>query len=103
MENLGQYFSFKGKATRSEYWAMIGITFIAMVMMFAMLGAADQNPILLLAVIAMGIGAFVYNIATTVRRIRDTGQNVLWIIAVFLPYVAPITIIVFGCLPTEEE
>jgi len=102
MEQIGQYFSFKGTATRKEYWAMIGITMVSYLMILTMLVASATAPALLLVVIFGGIASLMYNLATTVRRIRDSGNNVLWIIAIFLPYIAPVVVVIFGCLPTEE-
>lgn len=104
MEQFGQYFSFKGTATRSEYWVMLGVSFLPILSIMTMLaGDSAPSPFLLLMALAASIASLWYNAATTVRRINDTGMSIWWIITLVLPYVGPAFIFVFGCLPSEEK
>ena len=94
---MKQYFSFEGTATRSEYWAMV---------LFTMLGAfvglmfIEAAPIVSLVVFVVTLW---YQVATTVRRIRDTGNNVWWILTLLIPFVAFIATIAFGVIASATE
>jgi uncharacterized membrane protein YhaH (DUF805 family) len=100
---MKQYFNFSGTATRSEYWAMILLSFAGMVLMFMMMGMAPAFPLLLLVAFVLGIAVLWYNISTTVRRIRDTGNNTWWILSVFIPYVSFVAIIAWGVIESKKE
>jgi len=98
MEDYKKYFSFNGVATRSEYWACMAIVIIGTIAMIVLI--ASESAILILSALVLAIALIWYNIATSVRRVRDTGLPILWIIAFFLPYVAIIALFVFGFLPS---
>jgi uncharacterized membrane protein YhaH (DUF805 family) len=107
--NMEKYFSFSNLATRSEYWAVLIITFFAG-MFGGFIGAAIMGlgsnvalafgAVLLLAVVVLGTWVA---IATTVRRCRDAGINVWWTLAACVPYVGWIVAIVIGVLPTATN
>jgi len=94
---MKQYFSFEGRATRSEYWAMILIAMVGGVAGMMFLEAA---PLVALVVL---VAVLWYQVATTVKRIRDTGNNVWWILTLFIPFVALIATIAFGVIATASE
>lgn len=94
---MKQYFSFEGRATRSEYWAMILIAMVGGVVGMMFLEAA---PLVALVVL---VAVLWYQVATTVKRIRDTGNNVWWILTLFIPFVALIATIAFGVIATVSE
>jgi len=100
---MKQYFNFSGTATRNEYWAMILLSFAGMFLMFVVMGMASVFPLLLLVAFVLGVAVLWYNLATTVRRIRDTGNNTWWILSVFIPYVSFIAIIVWGVIETNKK
>lgn len=106
--NIQKYFSFLGTATRSEYW---GVFFISMALlafvtllgtMFVALGdvGAVMGVILICAAVVADVWVLV---ATTARRCRDAGINPWFTVLMFLPYVAIIVNIVFGCLPSDKK
>ena len=94
---MEKYFKFDGTATRSEYWAMQLLAGLALFMGFVLM---------LSEVIILGFPLFFaacwYNLATTVRRIRDSGNNVWWIIVYAVPYISFIAMVVFGILETKK-
>jgi len=100
---MKQYFNFSGTATRNEYWAMILLSFAGMFLMFVVMGMASVFPLLLLVAFVLGVAVLWYNLATTVRRIRDTGNNTWWILSVFIPYVSFIAIIAWGVIETNKK
>lgn len=109
---MTQYFSFSGKDNRPTYWAVLLITWFAGMFAtiltigglgvgieFESVGVSLSMGILLIAVLIVMVWLV---IASVVRRLRDAGQNPLWVLVTFLPYVGFVAYIVFGCLPTEE-
>ena len=94
---MKQYFSFEGRATRSEYWAMVLIAMVGTVIGIMFLEAA---PLVALIVL---VGTLWYQVSTTVRRIRDSGNNIWWIVTMFVPFVALIATIAFGIIATATE
>ena len=84
---------FKGRATRGEYWKA---------WVFGFVGGALFFFIPLFGwIIAMPL--FLWTIAATVSRIRDTGYSVLWILAYFVPFIWFVVIVVFGCLESKKS
>ena len=93
---MKEYFTFEGVAKRQEYWAMVIISMVLSVVGLAFLESA---PLLALIVV---VPTLWYQIATTVRRIRDTGNNVWWILTFLVPFVAFIATIVFGIIKSAD-
>lgn len=92
---MTKYFSFEGTAKRSEYWAMILVCVVVSVVIGMLMEASVAFGVLLL-------GVLWYQLATIVRRIRDTGNNVWWVLVFLLPVVSAIAAIVFGVLKSVE-
>jgi uncharacterized membrane protein YhaH (DUF805 family) len=95
---MEKYFSFDGHATRSEFWGVFLICYIALMPVVVLVSA-------LLGIVGMAIGivsmiaSFWLMFATSARRCRDAGINPWFSLVTF---VTIIPIIVFGCLPTEK-
>lgn len=98
---MNKYFSFNGTAARQEYWAMIALTFASTISSFVMIGTG--STFLTLMALLLAIATIWYNLATCVRRIRDSGQNVLWIIGFFLPYLGLLVMLAFGFLESAKK
>lgn len=106
--NIEKYFSFYGRAARSEYWGTQIVSYIIffVVAMLAALVSTAGGPSL---TIAIGVFIFLMVIpltwvimATTARRCRDAGINPWFTATIFIPYLAIIPWIVFGCLSTVK-
>lgn len=107
------YFSFYGRATRSEYWAVLLINLVAvMALLFAgaltgSAGALGHSTVLvvmgMLVMLAAVVASIFLSCATIVRRLRDAGLNPWWVLAAWIPYVGAVATIVFGCLGSKPE
>lgn len=95
---MQKYFNFEGTSTRSEFWAMQLIAGLVLFMAFIMLAAEA-----IVLGLPLMFAACWYNLATTVRRIRDSGNNVWWILVYAVPYISFIALFVFGILETKKE
>lgn len=109
---MKKYFSFSGQATRSEYWAVILISMVALtavvlagVLMGLAGGIARSGGILVAGILfifaAVVLDAWLF-VATTVRRLRDADLNPWWTLATFIPYIGWIPAVVFGCLSSQK-
>jgi uncharacterized membrane protein YhaH (DUF805 family) len=96
---MKQLFDFTRVADRGEFWTVQLITAVLQIMLLSMMANAPGAVwLIVIAILAMVI----VQLATLVARIRDTGNNVLWILACFIPYIGLIAWIVFGCLETKK-
>ena len=97
---MKEYFKFDGTAKRQEYWAVIVISVVAFAAGFiALEGSGGLGALIALVLF---IAAFWAWLAVTVRRLRDAGLNVWWILATLVPYVGGIATIVFGIIGSKE-
>jgi uncharacterized membrane protein YhaH (DUF805 family) len=108
MNDLKKYFSFEGKSTRSEYWAINLCSYVillfvglitALVIMSGIFGAI--SGVLLILGTCVLLAWLVFSV--TVRRCRDIGISPWFTLALLIPYIAIIPFIVFGCLKSEVK
>lgn len=114
---MDKYFSFSGTSTRSEYWGVTVIMYLFVLfvtflsLMIGGAGMADEVSEGSIAMVMLGVLMFLggfgtavwINLATSVRRCRDAGINVMWTLAQLVPYIGVVAYIVIGCLPTEVQ
>jgi len=108
---MSRYFSFKGLATRQEYWAVIfitfAVTFFGGILLQGMMFTGETGVYIgAIALIALVISGIWLQFATAARRCRDAGISPWWVLLFFIPYVNFVATIVYGCLqskPTEVE
>lgn len=113
---MGKYFSFEGKASRQEYWAVMIILWAAAfavglgfgINLMATASAESVSGIgasVLLFVVLLGVAIWV-DFATTARRCRDAGISPWWTLVLipanFMAFVGIIALVVFGVLPPKE-
>ena len=104
---MRRYLDWGRRATRSEYWgvliiswilaAVLSIVTIAVMIldgMFVLLGALIMLAGFIVLIWAM--------LATTASRCRDAGINPWWTSASVLPYIGFVVMIVIGCLNTQS-
>ena len=96
---MKQLFDFTRVAKRGEFWTVQIVTVLLQFMLLSMM-ANSSNAVWLIVIAVLAM--LIVQLATLVSRIRDTGNNVLWILACFIPYIGLIAWIVFGCLETKK-
>ena len=99
---MKQLFDFTRNCPRSEFW-LIQIIGMVLALMFIslMAGSPDGGAGALIGLLAV-LAIVVAQLAALVARIRDTGNNVLWLLACFVPYLGLIAWIIFGCLESKK-
>ncbi|HGY2264843.1 DUF805 domain-containing protein [Morganella morganii] len=103
------YFNFKGRARRKEYWmfvlidtAIIVSLYLA-ILYFSDLYSRDFNAIgfvLTVFFVIYIIVTFIPSLSITVRRLHDTGRSGWWLLALLIPF-GGIIIFVFSCLDSH--
>lgn len=106
--NFKPYFSFDGLASRSEYWAVNVISYVALMLaalisalciMSGILGMISGVVFMLASSVALGWLVF----AVSARRCRDAGISPWFTLTLLIPYIAIVPFIVFGCLKSETK
>jgi uncharacterized membrane protein YhaH (DUF805 family) len=96
---LGQYATFNGRASRSEFWWWVG-AWILFALLSGMLMAIDLT---LGSIVYYGVGLLVLipYLAVLVRRLHDTGRSGWWFWIVLIPIVGAIVLLIFLVLDSE--
>ena len=107
-----KYASFKGRATRAEYWYFVLFHFLILIggmIVGAILGATLSGGD---GDVAVGVMLFVYgvivlgllcpSISVLVRRLHDTGRSGWWYWINLIPYIGAIVILVFTLLESQD-
>ena len=105
---MKDYFKFSGTASRSEYWGVHVVGFIAAVIGYMIsFGIMTAGPAGMFVGVALAIAVMVaYGwlwISTTIRRCRSAKINPWWTAAVVIPYIGLIVVIVIGVLKPQEN
>lgn len=96
---MQQYFNFNGTAKRQEYWAVLIISIVLLVVGMVLVEGGAVAALIALGVLVASLWLLV---ATTVRRLRDAGLNAWWVILIFVPYISLIAHIVFGVVGSKD-
>ena len=94
---INNYASFKGRASRSEYWWFFLFTFLISIItaiIDIVAFGVELGFISLIAILAM----ILPSIALTVRRIHDFGQSGWLFLVTIIPILGWIAIFIFGIL-----
>ena len=101
---MKQLFDFTRNCPRSDFWLIQIIGMVLAIVVLSVMGDAGARGStggVGLGVIAL-IAIAVAQLAALVSRIRDTGNNILWLLVCFIPYLGLIAWIIFGCLETKK-
>jgi|14_taG_2_1085336.scaffolds.fasta_scaffold52811_4 uncharacterized membrane protein YhaH (DUF805 family) len=96
---MKQLFDFTRVADRGEFWTIQLITAVLQILLLSLIAGSSAVWLILIAMLALTV----IQLSTLVARIRDTGNNVLWVLACFIPYIGLVAWIVFGCLETNKN
>ncbi|MEM9777168.1 MAG: DUF805 domain-containing protein [Chloroflexota bacterium] len=95
---LKQYFDFKGRARRKEYWMFTLFNLIILaalsVIDFAVLGAdVETGGMILYPLYALIV--FIPSLAVGIRRLHDSGRSGWYMFTVFIPVIGSLVLIYF--------
>ena len=95
-------FDFTRNCPRSEFWLVQVLGSLTAFMCIAMMTSSVPGSLGVWIGLVALLAIVVAQLATLVSRIRDTGNNVLWLLACFIPYLGLIAWIIFGCLESKK-
>jgi uncharacterized membrane protein YhaH (DUF805 family) len=107
MDKYKKYFDFNGTASRSEYWGVNILSYVALMFIvgigfiFTLAGILGTILGLLIMLFGLVVAGWA-SLATVVRRCRDANINVWFTLTIFIPWFGFIPWVVFGCLKTEK-
>ncbi|MGF9888730.1 DUF805 domain-containing protein [Priestia megaterium] len=78
---LKNYATFRGRATRTEYWMFTLFAYIFMIILYILV--------------------FIDSLAVTVRRLHDTGRSGWWYLINFVPVIGGIWLLILLCQRSE--
>ena len=97
---LGQYSNFGGRARRSEYWlwtlTVVGAALVAL------LASVASDALGALLQIALFVAVLLPGLAVLVRRLHDTDRPAWWLLLFLVPF-GSLAILVFLCLPGQDQ
>lgn len=103
-----KYFSFEGLASRSEFWGVYVLSWIAiltsifLMSVFASMEALALTIFSVIAFLVIALSSFWISLATGARRCREADINPWWTAAQLIPYLGVIVTIVLGCIPPDN-
>jgi uncharacterized membrane protein YhaH (DUF805 family) len=98
---MKEYFNFNGTAKRQEYWAVLVLSIVGIAIGFVVLEGSGGLGALIALILFVGTLWAV--LAVTVKRLRDAGLSVWWILAILVPYIGTVATIAFGCIGSKKE
>lgn len=106
LEPLNQYFNFKDRATRQQFWLFTLIYMVLYQVILAtdvMTGMYSEEFQAGLASTMFSLGLLIPSLALSVRRLHDIGKSGWWLLLWLVPIVGWIVLIVFYVLDSEKE
>jgi uncharacterized membrane protein YhaH (DUF805 family) len=109
-----KYATFKGRASRSEYWWWTLFTFVIYLVLGLLTFAVGMGtsrdggrtpgalaiPLIILFTVFF-LGILLPTLALTVRRLHDAGYSGLLALLLLLPYLGSLIILIFALLPSS--
>ena len=83
-------FTYGGKATRSEYWWFVlldAIVYFILLIIGTTVFANTENGVLLGVAVIYAIAQIFPSLSITVRRLRDSGKEWVWIFINLVPFI----------------
>ncbi len=111
-----KYATFRGRASRSEFWWWTLVNVVVAVVLSGLalatsgptvdelgqpVGPSGLGLVFYLLYLAWTLATIVPGIALVVRRLHDSNKSGFWLLIVFVPVVGPIILFVLELLPAD--
>ena len=97
---LKQYATFRGRASRPEYW-WFQLALLLSISVAFILGAII--PVIgILIYLVVFLGSIIPNVAVSTRRLHDTDKSGWHQLLAFVPFLGPVALIVLYALPSDR-
>ena len=98
---LNQYFDFKGRARRTEYWMF---TLVSVIISWSIIGfsLAIQSSELNILEDLYSLAVLIPSLAVSVRRLHDIGKSGWNLLLVLIPFIGAIILLVWMCEDSQH-
>ena len=100
---FANYFNFKTRASRSEYWYFILFLFIVSIALTIVDLAMNGPGGKFLLNTIFSLATFIPSLSVLVRRLHDIGRSGWYVLLVFIPLVGIIILIYWACQPSAPQ
>lgn len=101
---MGKYATFRGRASRSEYWYftlfMAILNLIAVIITVAMLGMVSGLLYLIVFLtvsLILNTPLFLPSLAVSIRRLHDLDKSGWWVLVILIPVLGFLILAWWGC------
>jgi uncharacterized membrane protein YhaH (DUF805 family) len=94
------YVDFKGRATRKQYWLYVLFTFIAFLILAAVVSFLGKTGNIIYTLCQLAI--LLPSLAILARRLHDTNKSAWWLLLNLVPFIGGLVLFVFAVLPSNE-
>ncbi len=105
---LEKYATFKGRASRAEYWLFYAAASLASIVLFGIAGVlgviSSTLGFLLMSLLGIAtLGLIIPGIAVAVRRMHDIGKSGWFVLICFVPLVGGLIFFYWTTLSSQKE
>ncbi|MEJ9225470.1 MULTISPECIES: DUF805 domain-containing protein [Priestia] len=98
---LKNYATFRGRATRTEYWMFTLFAYIFTLVLYALVFIDSIALLVSILILLYGVAMILPSLAVTVRRLHDTGRSGWWYLINFVPVIGGIWLLILLCQRSE--
>jgi uncharacterized membrane protein YhaH (DUF805 family) len=96
------YFNFKERASRSEYWWAALVNGIISLVLNITYVVSTTIPFSAFLAMLFGLVIVIPSLSLTVRRLHDTNKSGWFFLIVFIPVIGSLVILIFTLLPSVD-
>ncbi|MGG0459843.1 DUF805 domain-containing protein [Priestia aryabhattai] len=98
---LKNYATFRGRATRTEYWMFTLFAYIFTLVLYTLVFIDSFALLVSILILLYGAAMILPSLAVTVRRLHDTGRSGWWYLINFVPVIGGIWLLILLCQRSE--
>ena len=108
-----KYATFKGRATRVEYWNFVlflqflsGLLLAVIAIGLSSMNDIDNSPLAMAGIVLAVVvcfGLLCPSLAAATRRLHDTGKSGWWIFMGLIPYLGPLVVFILTLIGSEKH
>ncbi len=93
------YIDFSGRATRTQFWMFVLVSFLVMVVLGILLGFVGSVGDTIMKIFQLAL--LLPSLGIAARRLRDGGFSPLWLLLMIVPVVGWLALLVMYVLPSK--
>lgn len=94
---------FNGRASRAEFWSIVGINFITSIYTFMIAYKNAQSNIISFSSLIYFLFSFIVTLFATIRRLHDIDKKGWWSLIFLVPYVGWLPLAIMLCIKGKVD